>query len=182
MKKRFSDEKIRSLVKLAQAGDIEARNEVWFSQKGSIVTQAQQLKRLPHAWSFTMDDLIGQGYLGVEIAIRTFDHRPGVPFYAYAKTCIRTEIKKLIYKHGYCLSCGRYNRTYPRLEAASGLSESRDPELMVIAEDGELSDPVQATMAKENSEKIAEHMRQALTWRLISGAANVAVKGGRMSQ
>ena len=103
-----------------------------------------------------MDDLIGQGYLGVEIAIRTFDHRPGVPFYAYAKTCIRTEIKKLIYKHGYCLSCGRYNRTYPRLEAASGLSESRDPELMVIAEDGELSDPVQATMAKENSEKIAE--------------------------
>ena len=105
--------------RLAQDGDVDARNKIVEANIGLVVTcAASYARRNPY---MHMDDLIQSGHLGLIRASEKFDHTMGIKFSTYAMYWIRKEVRlEMLSSHGR----GRAKRT----EVDRFLSGRLDPE------------------------------------------------------
>lgn len=85
-----------ALAKLARAGDIEARNELIVRNQALVPPIAQGYR----GRGLDMDDLIGEGNLGLFPAIAGFDPANGAAFSTYATWWIKNAIRKALADQG----------------------------------------------------------------------------------
>ena len=92
----YSAEKIIEYIKLAQNGDLKARNIVVQSNLRFVVTIAKQWQ----GRGVPLMDLISEGNSGLLYAIEKFDVNRGTPFISYAVHWIKQYIYQAIYWTG----------------------------------------------------------------------------------
>ncbi len=85
------NDELNGLVRRAQAGDVQAREELINRMLPlvSSIARAYRTVRLEHA------DLVQEGCVGVLRALRRFDPDRGVPFAAYAALWVRQALQEL---------------------------------------------------------------------------------------
>ncbi len=81
-----------ALAKLAQAGDIAARNELIVRSRGLVIPIA--LKYVDRG--LDMEDLVGEGNLGLFPAVARFDPSHGTEFSTYATWWIKETIRRAL--------------------------------------------------------------------------------------
>jgi RNA polymerase primary sigma factor len=87
--KRLSAEQERSLAEAIARGDSEARNQLVRSNLGLVFTLARDY----FGRGLDLDDLVGEGNLGLIRAAQDFDPRFGVRFSTYASHWIKQAIR-----------------------------------------------------------------------------------------
>ncbi len=95
--KLLSDEEVRHYIKLAQAGDLEAREKVILSNKGLVFDYV--FNKCEEKYKVYEDsDLIQTGMIGLIKAVDSYDVNSKTKFASYAFACIRYEIFNTIHK------------------------------------------------------------------------------------
>lgn len=89
MKPILSSSETRDLIKLAQSGDIEARNRVLMDNQYIAEVIANKRVRTGMTLSFDRGDLVGYGNIGLIVAIATYIPMDGAKFETYAYACAR---------------------------------------------------------------------------------------------
>ncbi len=92
MPPRLTRDETCALAKLAQAGDIAARNELIMRSRGLVV----QIARKYVDRGLELADLIGEGNLGLFTAVARFDPAHGTEFSTYATWWIKEAIRRAL--------------------------------------------------------------------------------------
>jgi RNA polymerase sigma factor (sigma-70 family) len=85
-------DKARELIRLAQAGDVQARNEMIERNMRLVIMVAKQKRRCGVDW----EDLIQEGVFGLENAVANFDLGMGTEFSTYAAVAINRCIERYL--------------------------------------------------------------------------------------
>ena len=86
---RLSAAEERTLAEAVARGDADARERFIRANLGLVTVIARQYRDK----GLDLDDLIGEGHLGLIAAVERFDPAAGVRFGTYATYCIRTAIR-----------------------------------------------------------------------------------------
>ncbi|MGO0122191.1 sigma-70 family RNA polymerase sigma factor [Desulfothermobacter acidiphilus] len=106
--------KVEELLRLAQAGDAEAREELLRSLQPLILRVASQFRRRPITWS---DEEAGVALRALNEAVDQYDSRRGVPFLLFARQVMRSRLIDF---------CRREKTSWVSLEEADSREESAE--------------------------------------------------------
>ena len=95
--KEMDEEEFISLIKKAQAGDLDARNKLWINNLSIIKKIAYKYKDINVIAD--IDDLIQEGALGVYQSIMLFDTNMNYKFSTYLYAAIRSFILRYLQKN-----------------------------------------------------------------------------------
>jgi RNA polymerase sigma factor (sigma-70 family) len=115
---------VKTLITMAQNGDIEIRNKVTLDNMGLV---SLYLRRNKYSFINHWEELTQEGWMGLARAIKTFDSRKSDYFSTYAMLWIRDYVDRAV--RGYVRGGLRFHgRGGPRPE--SNFDYSKDVELM----------------------------------------------------
>ncbi len=95
----------KSIAKLAQEGDLSAKQKLVQSNLKLVLTIA---KKVIHVAKLPMIDLIQEGNLGLMIAAEKFNYKLGYKFSTYASWWIKQSMFKAISEQAYCMKIPVY--------------------------------------------------------------------------
>lgn len=123
------DKELFELIKMAQNGDVEARDKVFMHNAKLVVYVAKKYMKVTHTLSEM--DLIMEGNIGLFTAIEHFDTERGVKFSTYAYNWIKQHITRAIENtdnlirfpvHSYSLVL-KYNSCIDKYQRESGTDD-----------------------------------------------------------
>lgn len=95
----------KELAKLANEGDLKAKQKLVYSHLKLVLTIA---KKVIHVAKLPMIDLIQEGNLGLMIAAEKFNYKLGYRFSTYAAWWIKQSMFKAISEQAYCMKIPVY--------------------------------------------------------------------------
>ncbi len=103
--RHLSAEEEKELAKLAQEGDIEAKQKLIKANLKLVVTIA---KKAIHMSNLPVIDLIQEGNLGLMAAVEKFNYKLGYKFATYASWWIKQAMFKAISEQSHCMKIPVY--------------------------------------------------------------------------
>lgn len=91
----LSNQEQLPLIEKAQKGDVQSRHKIIHSNLRLIVRIAKEFQSV----NMSVNDLIQEGYLGLDMAVDRYDRAKGVPFSHFAPWWIKMRILKYIWWH-----------------------------------------------------------------------------------
>ncbi len=143
------------LARLAQAGDMEARDALVLGHWGFVVMVAKRYRRS----AIPLEDLVNEGVAGMLRALETFDPDRGLRFCTYAGFWVRQTIRRAIAHKARLVRVPGWARAAPERVASldaplpeegslGDLFEGRAPSPVEEAHDSEYSEAIDATLAR----------------------------------
>lgn len=149
--KEYNDSELLSYIR----EENEEANEIIYEKyKPLIINMAKKLLLKYNSLGIELNDLIGEGMVGLSYAINTYEEVHNVPFYIYAKKCIEGYIKNYIRK---LLSLK--NRVLNNAVSYDNTHEDNNLENLL----GDSNTPLNIMLLKEEHKELLSKLKEELT-------------------
>lgn len=142
------------LIDLVSEENEEANNIIFKKYEPLIVSLAKEMMNYVHNNGIDLNDMIQEGMIGLNNAIKTFKEAKETLFYTYARTCIKRKMIDLI------IASNRQKNQ--ALNNSISFDRDDDSDLSYLVKD-ELSNPENLLIKEENKTEIMDYAMKELS-------------------